>query len=280
MRRIMSVVLTLGLAFYCPAFISSVSVAADDPATNTLFHTDSADNERGIDSRIWDESSEAFVSQRLRWAPLAAPGTIEMQYYRDDILVLDSTFTSDGSMAVWEATVAGNVLRIERSISGMMATNEFLRVYIDGQLVPAYGDWFMSTFSNFAALSPSELHAEFLTESWVADALGRLFDPDRFRMVTQEFSDLIALWQSMIDRYDSERGDGGWSCVWCTVGVIGHLAAVGLTLAVGAPTGGLALAFYLIARYAGISATIATCVACGEYIKETLDNRHVEGQKL
>lgn len=269
MKRPFAFLIAASLVFCTPAWLSSV-VAADSPATPTAFpHVDQSP--RGLDSRVWDDEAGSYVSQRLLWEPTADANTVSIKYWRDGSVVVDGSFELKETMAVWDATVVGNTLRIERSVDGMAGTNEFLRVWINGTQVPAYGDWFLATMASFSQLSADGLAHDFLTEEWIEDTLALLIDPDRYFIISNEFADLIGLWHSMLGRYDDPAETH--SCFFCVIGILGYIAEAGLVLSVGAPSGGTALALWLITRYSAIAGTIHSCVSCAISVKESLETK-------
>ena len=265
MKRCCTALLVPMVALFSPVFLT---LAQDiDRSFQSPGYAHVEEDQQGVSRQFWDGRVQRSISQRLLWEPGMEEREIAVKYWRDGIVVVEGTFGITDEMAFWDAVVVGNHIRIERSIADMKATDDFLRVWINGVFVPAYGDWFLQAWNRLSSTSVDALENAFMTEDWVNETLGLLSDADDYLIVSQEFSELVGLWQSFLGPYFGDGTDGaGWNCFWCGVSILGYLAEVGLALAAGVPSGGAALAFWLIARYSTIAAAISTCVICATSI--------------
>ncbi|RMF72379.1 MAG: hypothetical protein D6738_11390 [Acidobacteria bacterium] len=269
MRSLISVMMAAVTAIAPLAIVPEV-LAAEGDVTEIVIPSTIDTYPRGIDTQTWDEDQGTFVQQRLIWSPLGTGSGLTLQYIRNGQVAVDATVETRDGMFVFDGIVAGNALRIERSLSGLEATDDFLRVWINGTLVPAYGDWFLEVWSQMQSVSIQELQYDFMTEEWVNEAMALLYDPDNYVVVSKEFGDLLALLQSVLQRYMGQQGNS-LNCWGCALGILSHIGGIIVAVAAGAPSGGLALAAWLLARYATIAGTIASCVGCAQDIKAALE---------
>jgi hypothetical protein len=258
----------LALALIVAPLPRAAAASAPDPAPAAAVASQCATEPMPpVESRTWDETSGSWVGQRLAWSPRPDEGRLGVRYWRDGRLALDGALELGPRMVAWDAEIGTDHLRVERSWDGAGITEHFLRVWVNGQPVPAFGDWALDVWARLADVSAAGLAEPLAEGSWIGIALGLLDDPDRYRVVSREFADLVQLWRELFAPAGPRGAASGWDCVICGIAVLGVLATTAAVL-VGAPTGGLALGIWLIEHYAGLAGMFYSCVQCAIWVKE------------
>jgi hypothetical protein len=268
LRNALTVVVCLALALQAPCLaVTSVERGAvsSEAASGDV-----------IEAGYYSDREEKWIEQRLLVAPGEDGSSVFLRYERGGVRAAEAKLELFEGLAVWTTRIGENTLRIERSLDGLAVTNRHLRVTLNGVPVPAFGEWFTDVYERFADLTPEELEREIHSHAWPEEILALLDQPDRYVIVSRELSDMIELWRSMLSDHPGAAGHGVMSCVWCAAGVVSHLAATGVALAIGAPTGGLAFYAWIISRYSSIAATIGACVACGVYLEAKIEESEEE----